>query len=179
MNMQFEIWILENLNWMIPIIITVIFSGLNIRLAVTNQKLAENQLKLQNDSFCYQLYDRRMGIYTSIQKVIKTIMQDGTVSVELLSEYLSCTKDVRFLFGEDIADKVDQLYKLMVELHTTGAEVDNNIKMQRASPSHSKLCEREGELLKLITNAGKHLGDVFSPYISFKNYRIDMEKMGK
>ena len=59
-------WLAKNLNWVVPMVITAIFSALNIRLAVINRNVAENQVKLQNDSFCYQLFERRMAIYTSI-----------------------------------------------------------------------------------------------------------------
>lgn len=172
-------WITNNLDWIIPLFITVIFSVLNIRLASINQKQAENQLKLQKDSFCYQLYDRRMEIYTSIQKVIATIIQEGTASIELLQEYSKCTRDVSFLFGDDITDKVDQIYKAIAELHIVSTQVNHNIETQCASTNHSKLCEREYELLTLISDAGLQLKDDFYPYISFKNYRIDVEEVRK
>ena len=172
-------WIINNLDWIIPIFITVLFSILNVRLASINQKLVENQLKLQNDSFCYQLYDRRMEIYTSIQKIIGAIIQEGTASIELLQEYSKCTRDVPFLFGDDITDKVDQLYTAISELRTVSTKVNHNIETQCTSTNHSELCEREYELQMLISNIRLHLKDDFYPYISFRNYRIDIERMEK
>lgn len=167
-------WIINNLNWIVPVLITAIFSVLNIRLAAVNQKLSENQLQLQNDSFCYQLYDRRMEVYTSIQNVIATIVQEGTVSIELLQEYLKCTRDVSFLFGDDITDKVERLYRVITELRTVSTKVNHNIEMQHTATNHNELCERECELLTQISDAGLHLKDDFYPYISFKNYHIDI-----
>lgn len=61
MNNDFWILLFNNLNWIAPLSITVIFSVLNIVLAIINLKMAKNQAKLQKDAFCYQLYDRRMG----------------------------------------------------------------------------------------------------------------------
>lgn len=165
-------WMTDNLNWFIPMIITAIFSALNIRMASINLKTSKNQLKLQNDAFCYQLYDRRMEIYTSIQKVIAAILRDGTVSVELLQEYARCTRDVVFLFGNDMEDKVMQLYRMMAELRKVSAKVKHHIQTQQTSPDYSELCEREDTLLKQIQDKGEALKIDFAPYISFHEYRV-------
>ena len=166
------LWLAKNLNWVVPMIITAIFSALNIRLAVINRKVAENQAKLQNDSFCYQLFERRMAIYTSVKETISTIMTDGTATISLINKYLQATRDALFLFGDEIAEKIDQLYKMMVELHTVSVKLEHDAKTQNASPAHNKLCERESELQKQISNFGSRLREDFSPYISFGDYRI-------
>ncbi|HIS49994.1 MAG TPA: hypothetical protein IAA80_05770 [Candidatus Gallacutalibacter pullistercoris] len=166
------LWLAKNLNWVVPMVITAIFSALNIRLAVINRKVAENQAQLQNDSFCYQLFERRMAIYTSIKETISTVMTDSTASIPLINKYLQNTRDALFLFGDEIAGKIDQLYKMMVELRTVSVKLEHDAKIQNTSSAHDKLCERECELLKQISNFGSHLREDFSLYISFGDYRI-------
>ena len=165
-------WLAKNLNWVVPMVITAIFSALNIRLAVINRNVAENQVKLQNDSFCYQLFERRMAIYTSIKENISTIMTDGTASIPFMNKYLQDTRDALFLFGDEIAGKIDQLYKMIVELRTVSVKLEHDAKTGNTSPAHDKLCERECELLNQISNFGSHLREDFSPYISFGDYRV-------
>lgn len=166
------LWLAKNLNWVVPMIITAIFSALNIRLAVINRRVAENQAKLQNDSFCYQLFERRMAIYISIKETISTIMTDGTAAIPLINKYLQDTRDTPLLFGDEIAGKLDQLHKMMVELRTVSVKLEHDAKTQNTSPAHDKLCERECELQEQISNFGSHLREDFSPYISFGDYRI-------
>ena len=170
MNNDFWILLFNNLNWIAPLSITVIFSVLNIVLAIINLKMAKNQAKLQKDAFCYQLYDRRMGIYTSVQKAVSAIIQEGTVSNSLLANYLQDTRDVSFLFGEDVEEAVKQFYYLMVDLHTASEKVKYNIDTQHRSKNHEALCQRESELLKQVAKDKKCLREVFSRYISFADY---------
>lgn len=179
MTNDFWILLFNNLNWIAPLSITVIFSVLNIVLAIINLKMTKNQAKLQNDAFCYPLYDRRMGIHTSVQKAVSAIIREGTVSNSLLSNYLQDTRDVSFLFGEDVAEAVKQFYYLMVDLHTVSEKVKYNIDTQHRSKNHEELCQRESELLKQVAKDGAYLREVFSRYINFADYATKPTKRKK
>ena len=63
-------WIIANLNWICPLIITILFSVLNVIVAISNLKIAKQQSKMQNDGFCFQLYERRWEVYESIDKIL-------------------------------------------------------------------------------------------------------------
>lgn len=165
-------WFIVNANWLVPLIITALFSILNIILVVMNLKMVKSQVKLQNDVFCYQLFERRMGVYTSIQKALVKVMQEAAVSVQLISEFSRSTRDASFLFGDDVSEKIDLIYKLIIELSTVSSKISYNIQMQNTASNHEKLCDRESELLKEISEIEQHLNETFEPYISFKDYRI-------
>lgn len=175
-NTQYLGWIEQNLNWILPLIITIIFSILNTIVAIINLKMVKAQAKFQNDSFCYQLYDRRMKIYTSVEKVLLTIVQSGDISSEQLSEYKWGINDAAFLFGNDVKETLDNIYKAMVELHTVSQKVKHNIESKNLSSEHHKLCDRESELLKRIGDFTLHLNEDFAPYIGFQKYRIEKVK---
>ena len=60
----------DNLNWIIPLFITTAFSIVTIVFSVLNYRIVKQQRELQNDSFCFQLFDRRLNVYTSIKEII-------------------------------------------------------------------------------------------------------------
>ena len=100
-----EGWFIDNLNLSTPVTITVIFACLNIWIAWLNYQCSEKQKEIQNDSFCYQLFDKRLKVYYSIQDCLrKSIFSTDEINT-LYQEFLQKTHDVPFLFGKDIQDK--------------------------------------------------------------------------
>lgn len=172
-------WFVENLNWIVPMCITIIFSLLNIRMARVNAKTAQLQLKLQNDAFCFQLFERRMAVYTAMQTVLSKVVTDGAVSKETLGDFLQSTRDAKFLFGDEVVTKRRELYRAMVELKEVGQKIERNIKTAGVSNDHEELCNRDAALMTQIHDAMLQLEEVFAPYISFKGYRLEPGKVKK
>lgn len=172
-------WFVENLNWIVPMCITIIFSLLNIRMARVNAKTAQLQLKLQNDAFCFQLFERRMAVYTAMQTVLSKVVADGAVSKETLGDFLQRTRDAKFLFGDEVVTKRRELYRAMVELKEVGQKIERNIKTAGVSNGHEELCNRDAALMTQIHDAMLQQEEVFAPYISFKGYRLEPGKVKK
>lgn len=59
-------YIKENMEWIAPLIVTILFSILNIIVAICNVCITKKQSKMQNDNFCFQLYEKRWEIYETI-----------------------------------------------------------------------------------------------------------------
>lgn len=57
-------WMLENLNWFDFLLITTLFSALNIIVAICNFRITKHQNKMQNDSFCFQHFAFRASFGT-------------------------------------------------------------------------------------------------------------------
>lgn len=172
-------WFVENLNWIVPMCITIIFSLLNIRMARVNAKTAQLQLKLQNDAFCFQLFERRMAVYTAMQTVLSKVVADGAVSKDTLGDFLQSTRDAKFLFGDEVAKERRELYRAMVELKEVGQKIERNIKTAGVSNDHEELCNRDAALMTQIHDAMLQLEEVFAPYISFKGYLLETGKVKK
>lgn len=165
-------WLINNLNWIVPILITAIFSILNIRLATVNQKLSENQLKLQNDSFCFELLEHRMEIYLSVRKILSFVLQNGTVSYDNISAFMNTHQRAYFLFDHEIDKKLESIGLVLLELRAFTKKVEDGIQRCDNSSEHLEVCEKEGELLKQLSQISTDLKNDFEPYIGFKNYRI-------
>ena len=179
MDQNGGVWFVENLNWIVPMCITIIFSILNIRMARVNAKTAQLQLKLQNDAFCFQLFERRMAVYTAMQTVLSKVVADGAVSKETLGDFLQRTRDAKFLFGDEVVTKRRELYRAMVDLQEVGRKIESNINKPGVSKGHEELCNRDAALMTQIQEAILELEEVFAPYISFKGYLLETGNVKK
>lgn len=165
-------YIKENIDWIAPLLVTILFSILNIIVAICNISITKKQRKLQNDSFCFQLYEKRWEIYETIDKLLCSVIQSSTITNDELSQFDFAIHNVRFMFGEDIKEYCDETRKLLLEFRTISVKVQFNIEHQVNDPNHSKLCDEEAELLSLITDQQKKLSIIMEKYILFAGYKV-------
>ena len=172
-----EGWFIDNLNLSTPVTITVIFACLNIWIAWLNYQCSEKQKEIQNDSFCYQLFDKRLKVYYSIQDCLrKSIFSTDEINT-LYQEFLQKTHDVPFLFGKDIQDKCNEIYNIILKLRLI-RQKQNSLYTPIGEEYH-RLYEEETELLKKIMDNIQDLPKIFQPYISFAKYQISPEDIIK
>ena len=164
-------WIKNNVEWLVPIIITVLFSIINVIIAVCNVVITRKQSKLQNDGFCFELYEKRLSIYENADKILCSIVQTSQVSIKDIDDFTYLTRNVKFLFGADMAEECDAIRELFIKLRTIGTKVNHNIDNQINDPSHQMLCDREYQLLNRLPDHKKKLSEIVSKYISFSEYK--------
>ncbi len=172
-------WIVENLNWILPLVISMAFSIVNIIMAVINLKTAQKQEKLQNNSFCYQLFDRRMEIYTSVKTILTKVIQDASVTNQQIDGFSKSTRDVPLLFGDEVRELIDQLYTALSRLRTDSVKVEHASKEHTLPPNYSELCDCEDKSFDQFEELYKKLPEALAPYISFAQYRIESQKTRK
>ncbi len=170
-------WILENLNWLIPVIITAFFSLLNILIAAFNYKCSKKQREIQNDSFCYQLFDKRLNVYYSIQKTLAELTSSPNDADKLCQPFLRQISEVPFLFGKDIQDKCDDIYKIILRL----SFISGKWKSMHSIPDdeYQRLSKEETELMKRVMDYLGNLPEIFQPYIGFSKYQITSKPTSK
>lgn len=165
-------WIIENLSWICPLIITILFSVLNVIVAKSNLKIAKQQSKMQNDGFCFQLYERRWGVYESIDKILCSVGREAKVCDEDIAKFHYASHNARFLFDQDMVDFCEKTRDLLIELRTVGKTVEWNINHQSDGSNHANLCEKEAELISSIAGQQQQLKDIVEKYISFSEYKV-------
>lgn len=166
-------WIINNLSWMIAALI-----------AYFNYQCTKKQKEIQNDSFCYQLFDKRLNVYYSIQEILGKLISSPDNAELLWQPFLQKTRDVPFLFGKDIQDKCNEIYNDIVDLQANNdeskpisiqlkcAEKPNSVEYEKLKTQHTRLVEEKRILLKRIINYNASLQKIFQPYISFAKYQI-------
>ena len=158
----------DNLNWIIPLFITTVFSIVTIVFSVLNYRIVKQQRELQNDSFCFQLFDRRLNVYTSIKEIISDVIMNDSVPSKELTAFLQKERDVEYLFGKDVSDCCLAIYNILVKLH--GIETISNSPSKKGQVA-ADLADEETRLLEELSNKGQQLHDLVVNYISFSEYK--------
>ena len=166
-------WLSENINWIIPLLFTVIFSVVNTIMANTNRRVAASQIKLQTGAFCFQLFHSRMEIYRHIKSTLSSAIREGNVSVLEIFEFKRTTADAGFLFGSEITETIDNMWDAMVQLETAVSNIEYFRSMNDQSIDYTQLQNEKLQAINELTGMGKKLKDQFAPYISFEAYRMD------
>ena len=188
-------WFIDNLNLSAPVTITVIFACLNIWIAWLNYQCSEKQKEIQNDSFCYQLFDKRLNVYYSIQEILGKLISSPDNAAILWEPFLQKTRDVPFLFGKDIQDKCNEIYNDIVDLDSNNQQFKSIYeKLESAKYSPPRFTPTEYEkltvqrdciskkiniLLKKLNYYDTNLTNFFQPYICFANYQITQNDIKK
>ena len=169
---KFICWLVDNLEWFVPTMITAFFAILNVIMAGRNLKIAKNQTKMQNDSFCYELFEQRWNVYNSIDSVFASIGNKGKVDSVDIRNFKIATEKVEFLFETDFVTACEETLNVLCELRAVGSKVEYNIRTSRPDPKHKQLCEHESELHLLLDKKKKKIANVAKKYIAFSNYKL-------
>ena len=171
-SMTVSMWFVENLNWICPLLITIVFSIPNIIVANKNLKFAKQQTKMQNDGFCFQLLDRRLEVYKQIDVILCSVMQSGSVKKDDVMAMNAAKQNVKFLFGKDMLDACTEARDLLSKLEVVGKKVEFSINHPSSPDKHSELCDMESELIGKVANQMQVLSNIAANYSSFAEYKM-------
>lgn len=124
------------------------------------------QYRLASAKFKLELFDRRYAIYKATQKYLSIILQKAHVEYSESITFLSETQDAFFLFGPEVAEYLEALYKRGIDLCSTAHQFEP----LPVGPERSRMVEKNAELLKALTDELAHLKKVFEPHLSFNNW---------
>lgn len=98
--------LLAGKNW-----ISVLTALLTPMIAIAGTAIGFLQWKISQNRLQHELFERRIKIYEIITTHIANGICHGTFTNEEETQFLRDTKHARFIFGKDIADFVDEIYK--------------------------------------------------------------------
>lgn len=165
-------WLVQNVSWVCPLIITLLFSVVNAIIAICNIHITKKQMKMQNDNFCFQLYEKRFDIYSIMNEVLLSVGSDGRITDINRAKFRDAANDAIFMFDKDVIEFCDETKKLLSELRTVGNKVKYNNENNISDERHFELCDREDELITKISEKRKLLSKIMKKYISFAKYKI-------
>ena len=101
--------------------IDMITISLLIVIAVAAVLIAARLARIARAGRADRLYDRRLGVYREVVRVLSIIARDGDIPAEDLLQFRSKTHESDFLFGRDVAAYVDEMYGKALRLRVTNA----------------------------------------------------------
>ena len=109
---QIRIWIIQNLNWIIPLGVTIVFSLINVVLAIINLRTAREQRKMQQTELGVSLMQKRLAIYQIEQKILESIINYSKPDQLLIEESCQADIEIRYLFGNEIYEHFNKVMEL-------------------------------------------------------------------
>lgn len=109
----------------------------------------------------HELFERRWEQFTSIREYLSSILIGGKVIPDEETKFIIKTRGCRFIFGSDIENFVDEIYKKGIYLH----ELDEEINVLPAGKELTDKLKKRREIRSWIENKAKTMDDRFSEYL--------------
>jgi len=128
-----------------------------IAVYIAYQQWRTNRFQLR-----HALFDRRFEIYKAVQRYLSDIMTHAKLNDEGIPPLLDAYQRAKFLFGSDIPEYIDVIYKRSLNMQL----YENQYAEPLASDRRSELVKKKHEELTWLCNQLPVLAEKFGPYMS-------------
>lgn len=153
------------------VLITAYYAWQNKRMADQNTRMVE-ELRLQRAEMRQQLEEmrrqRQLGLYRpriavlrGVRRALGYAARDGRVPGETLAELIRAMSEKEFLFGKDLCDYLDELYRKCVHAYA----LDRQLEGVPVGERRTRLVDEQFELLRWILEQPTASREKFKPYL--------------
>jgi hypothetical protein len=144
-------------------LIEIVSAFLTPIIGVTTVTILVLQYYLARRRWRLDLYDKRYPVYLATMQYLSFILQSARVTDEELFKFLRNSKDKEFLFGKDVQQYLDELYRKGVNLNFRTIERQN----ERIEDSKRRqLIKEEHELLEWFSKQFEVSKKLFGEYLT-------------
>jgi hypothetical protein len=124
-----------------PTLVSTLSALLTPLIAVVATYIAFQQWQATRLKIRLDRYDRRLKIYEQVRTILSKVMQKADISYEdLLSFYRECS-EADFLFGPEISQYIEEIYKRGVKLHHFREQYRDSTQIPPAGYDHQQVVE--------------------------------------
>lgn len=124
------------------------------------QQWQTNKQKLEMDR-----YDRRLHVYEEVRKILSIVLRDAKASYEDLLKFRTSVSEADFLFGPDITDYIDEIYKRGVKLAYWSGEYRDSTQAHGEGYDHDKVVDGMHTELTWLTEQFEPAKQKFKKYL--------------
>lgn len=120
-------------------------------IAIVATYIAWQQWKTNQQKLILDRYDRRLKVYEEVRQILSVILRHAKVSDEDLMRFLRAVSEADFLFGSEIPDYIDEIYRHGVKLQYWNGEYRDDTQDRPDGYDHQMVCDgRRAELTWLM-----------------------------
>jgi hypothetical protein len=98
------------------------------------------------------LFEKRFAVWDRLRIVIGDVVREGTANTEICIEFLRAKDGGEFLFGPEVTEYLDRVYKYLVRLNY----LRQTMKNPRSDENHAKAVDEEA---RIFTKVAAFYGD--------------------
>lgn len=110
-------------------------------IAVVATYIAWQQWQTNRQKLVLDRYDRRLRVYEEVRKILSIIVRDAKASYEDLLKFRTSVSEADFLFGPEIAEYIDEIYKRGVKLQYWNGEYRDYTQPKPEDYDHKKIVD--------------------------------------
>jgi hypothetical protein len=135
-------------------------------IAVFGSFIAYRQWRTAQKKLKLDLFEKRFAVYDAARTFIASVMTSGKAKDEEMYEFLSGTREAKWLLNDDIATYFDeQIWKKAVELQT----LDLVLEGVPVGDERTRNVQQQGEIKKWLISQYKVLDEKFSPFLKLEH----------
>jgi hypothetical protein len=137
---------------------------ITLLIAVTTATILVLRYLLAKRRWRLDLYDKRYPVFLATMQYLSSIVQNASVSNDDLMKFLRNSKDKEFLFGKDVQEYLEELYKKGVRLNY----LVKKLEPEPVGEKRRKLVDEEMDLVEWFSKQFKESEKHFGRYLKIE-----------
>jgi len=138
-------------------------------VAIVATYIAWQQWKTNQQKLVLDRYDRRLRVYEEVRKIIGIILRQGKASYEELLRFWAAVSEADFLYGSEITDYIDEIYKRGVNLQSWTEQYRGSTQEKPEGYDHQKVIEGKHSEFEWFTKQFEPAKQKFKKYLDISN----------
>lgn len=147
-------------------VIILIFQGLTaFAVGMLGIIIQRSQQKIRQQELKFKLYEIRAESYGAVMEFVGKVVRNGNAPFEDCLKLLREGLKNEFLFGQEIQELIESLYKEGVDLQYLQSQIDAQSGITDVQ-KRTRLCEQYSYLLKKIAESHAEIRNKYKPYLN-------------
>jgi hypothetical protein len=125
-------------------------------------RIARRQATIAGDKLALDLFERRVTALNKLRGPISDIVRHGASSAKIENELLDAIEAARFLYGPEVKQYLDDLYKSLLSLDEHNKNLDND---QLSSEGRIAVANQRSRRFQEIVSFYNSIDPLFGPYL--------------
>ena len=139
-------------------------------IAVVATYIAYQQWQTNKQKLMLERYDRRLKVYEEVRKILSIIIRDANASYDDLLRFRTAVSEADFLFGREIPEYIDEIYKQGINLHSWNSQYRDSNQPPREGYDHSKVVDGMHAELTWLTEQFEPAKQKFKKYLDISKW---------